>query len=345
MSHIFFNNFSKLFLGKNTSNSLQSNNTLPSNNCNNGSPIDKYSGYSVYAWEVMYSIWCANQPIIGAQFSLNQGNVSAPVSHPTKGPANIFIIRHGEKNHGSYSLNNNGVYRACQLINFTNNLARNGNPISYIITCNPCPYNSFDKSMRPQQTMFMTSFMLNIPLFIFGGSQDFDSIVNELYGSGIFDGLNVLICWEHSAIQSLCLSILDGGASQLPTRLPEGINNGGEFFANIPNLCPNGNYRYPGTDITNPYYTNDTNSQYYPYWNNNNFDNVYWFKSEQSTGYVFDFNIFKQDIYTCEPSCDLLIGLYQPLQIPCEEKAYTYTTNNSTSLENNCQPPPSDWAV
>lgn len=364
MSDSFLNGFIKKSLGKQYKNQKLYSETIPSNNCINGFPINKYAGYGTKAWEVLYSIWCANQSTIGAQFTLNQAKIEAPSNSPLcSGPANIYIIRHGEKNPSpdiQYHLNNNGVYRASQLIGYVNQLASEGTPISYIITCNPSPYNTSDASMRPQQTIMLTSFMLNIPMFIFGGSQDYTTAMSKLFNSGIFDGLNVLICWEHGSIQQLCLNILNSAGSVNRLSINQGTGGFSEWYGDAyfaqNNICSDGNYL---SNITNNYYYTDNtnltspgntglptcigpNSQNYPYWNNNDFDRVYSLKSSTSTNYIFNFNITKQTVLTCYPSCELIIGLYQPLQ-PLGENAYTYYSS-SNKVENNCETP-SDWAV
>ena len=162
MTDTFINGFLKNSLFKNslfksTSTAGPYGKTIPTNDCINGFPISRYAGYGVNAWEVLYSIWVANQSTIGAKFTNNQAAIAAPGTSPLcTGPANIFIIRHGEKNPSpdvNYCLNNNGIYRSSQLIEYVNKLATAGTPISYIITCNPCAFNTGDPSMRPQQTI------------------------------------------------------------------------------------------------------------------------------------------------------------------------------------------------
>jgi len=346
MSNYFFN-FSKTNFAPNVVNSPPYNNTLPSSECSNGFPIDKYSGYGVNAWEVLYSIWCSSQNTLGAKFSYNQCVTKAPGLNPVcSGPANIFIIRHGEKNQKkpNYCLDNNGAYRASQIMTFINQLANDGYPISYIVSCNPCPYNTDDPSMRPMQTASAASFMLNIPMFIYGGSLDYTSIVNGIFSSGQYDGLNVLIVWEHGAIQQLCLNILDTAGSI--NRLPNNMTTGDEFF-NTFNPCANGNYIC--NDSLSHFYPPDpntvqgvgTNTEKYPYWNNYNFDNVYWLSSI-SPNYTFGFSIFKEPCYTCYPSCGINIGLYQPLNPSCESSNIYYKSTDE--VENKCQVP-SEWQV
>jgi hypothetical protein len=358
-------------------------NTLPASDCSNGSPIDKYAGYGTSSTEVLYSIWCSCQNNEGATFTTSQDASGAPTTHPTTGPANIFIIRHAEKNASpalNYCLDNNGIYRACQLISYVNQLAADGTPISYLVTCNPCAYNTADSSMRPEQTIAMVSFMLNIPMFIFGGSQDYTNFTNGVFSAvgsgspyaGIFDGLNILVCWEHSAIQGLCLNILNKAGTLPTSRLDVTSGDpdlyGDAFFGAIGTngnpLCPNGSYKCDNPSLTNynatydptltvPSYIGD-DSQYYPYWNTYNFQSVYWLRSTPSDNYTFKttvtggvadgFRIFDQPNYceTCYASCDLHIGLYQPLTTQCTKSNKYY--NSSDPVEQSCLPP-SDWSV
>ena len=349
-------------------------NTLPSSDCKDGFPINKYSEYGTNDSEVFYNIWTSYQNTEGAMITYNNASNNAPTSRPTTGPLNIFIIRHGEKNPTGtvdYRLNNNGISRAYKLISFANKLASAGTPISYIITCNPCPYNTSDSSMRPQQTISMVSFMLSIPMFIFGGSQDYDKFITGVFDSGNFDGLNILVCWEHVSIQGLCLNILNKAAKLTPSRLtlntpPSNEHlSGDQFFyekgITSNELCPDGNYLCPApnpssipnesayyVDATAPSYIGP-NSQYYPYWHNYNFQSVFWFNSSNSNGYVFDFKYFDEPYETCYPNCKLRIGLYQPLKVECDtSNVYTSGTpsnnQNPGGTENNCQVP-NNWSV
>jgi hypothetical protein len=379
MTESFLNGFLKRSLSKSTATTGGPYGpTIPSSDCvynttaQQSFPISKYAGYGVNAWEVLYSIWVANQSTNGAKFTYNQALNHEPTTSPCIGPANIFIIRHGEKDPSgtvNFNINNNGIYRASQLVEYVNKLCTAGTPISYIITCNPCPYTASDPSMRPQQTAMMASFLLNIPLFIYGGSQDYSDIVTPLFTPGFFDGLNVLICWEHTSIQQLCLNIINKAATLSTTRFPLLLPTnsypewyGDAYFKEIGDsdnrLCPGGNYLAP-IGVSNYYIITPTspglpnqtptgpsptylppcigpNSQYYPYWNNDDFDAVYLFNSDSS--YNFTFNIGTTPIFTCYPNCELHIGLYQPLNTEC-------TTSNKYTNEDSCEDPPASWTV
>lgn len=297
----------------------------------------------------------ANQSTIGAQFTLNQAITAAPGDNPVcQGPANIFLIRQAEKDQlkPNYNLNKNGIYRTCQLIGFVNELAAKGYPISYIITCNSCPFNGSNSSMRPVQTASIISFMLNIPMYIYGASQNYSSVTDPLFTSGQYDGLNVLMVWDHGSIQQLSLSLMNaaGPLGRLPA-----TNNGtphsyGDTFFVENDKCPDGHYECKPGDA-NYYATYDPatgpsiigpNSSRYPYWNTNNNDSIYWFKSSYPD-YTFTFEINQQPCFTCEPSCGLHIGLYQPVAAQCGSTPHYYD-KTVENIEDLCELPV-DWVV
>jgi hypothetical protein len=346
----------------NVANTPPLDNSLPTSSCTNGLPNDTYAGYGVNSWEVLYSIWKANQSTLGAQFTAYQASIFAPGENPVcSGPLNIFSIRHGEKNpeKPNYDLNSNGIYRACQLIGYVNELAANGYPISYIITCNPCGYYTGDPSMRPVQTASIISFMLNIPLCIFGSNTDFNAVIANLFPQiqtpgevGQFDGLNILMVWEHGSMQELHLNIINAAGSL--NRLPPSISSspfsyGDSFFA-ANNYCPDGNFEcIPGVPNYNPVFdatnvpTIGPNNSKYPYWNDNNYDHVYWLQSS-NPNYTFSFSIYQQPCYTCFPNCGLKIGLYQPV-IECGSTPVYYNkTPDTLDIEQKCNLP-TDWST
>lgn len=345
MGDQFLLNFSKLKINSPPTTTAQYNNTLPPNDCQNGIIIPEYKGDQVLAWKVLYSQWVANQSKTATEFSSSEYFSQAPgcgLSCPTRGPANIFFIRHGEKDSTgvNYKLNGNGIGRACQLVDYINTLAESGFPISYIITCNPCGYNTQVQSMRPQQTIMMSTFMLDIPLLIYGDMNDFNAVTTALFNLGIpppdiyggpFDGLNVLICWERVTLQKLILAILDTASDPSINRLPPGINNALDFFESI-NPCPDGNFR--NIDNTSPYFTDVTNEnyKYTPYWQEDNYDNIFLLSS--GSNYIFNnFQILSQTCLTCYASCNLKIGLYQaPPTNACDDGNLYISNSDPTEL-------------
>jgi hypothetical protein len=162
---------------------------------------------------------------------------------------------------------------------------------------------------------------------------EYDKLLDKLFSSGQYDGLNVLICWECLSIQELTLRILDAAAAV--NRLPQTINNGTEFFKQL-NPCPDGNYLCP--DPNSPFYSGENkDSKYYPYWQLYDYNSMYWLSSSQATNYKFDFKILPQPCLTCYQNCDLHIGLYQSRSIPCAPGNSYYSTDNNIEL--TCQVP------
>ena len=370
MSDSFLSKFSKLpTTAQPVSSTAQYSNTLPSSQCPGGVPVDNYAGYGDNSVDVLYSIWNSYQSTIGAQFTQSQSNSAVPIEPTTMvGPKNIFIIRHGEKSSSvhptvQYHLNQNGIYRACQIPTLINQFAVNGYPITYLVAANPCPWNSADASMRQEQTVQMASFLLNIPMFFFGNASDNQEVADALFSTdpaNPFNGLNVLICWEHTAIQDLCIEILNKCNDPAVGRSPM---NADQFFAQSTvssQTAVDGTYLAPATSSaypfniqtvvppvppsTTPTYTytsHPPSTAFYPYWNTHNYDNMYLFFANPGNT-SFNFQLTNQQYFnclTCYPSCELQIGLYQPIN-NCTHSTYYY--NSSDEIEPNCVPP-TDW--
>ena len=376
MSESFLSSFSKLPKTAQSFSSAppQYSNTLPSSQCPNGFPVDTYAGYGVNSWEVLYSIWNSYQSTIGAKFTQSQSDNLSPfapnqIVSSIVGPKNIFIIRHGEKNKSvitttsaniQYHINQNGVYRACQIPTLVNKLATTGFPITYMVSTNPCPFNSDDPSTRNQQTINMASFLLNIPLFVFGDITQTQAVANALFDlspTNPFNGLNILICWEHTTIQDLCLKLMDKA-----NNVNRSLHNGEDFFAqpSVSNqTCVDGQYLAPNTSTAYPFniqtetspgppptYTYTSHppaTAVYPFWNTNNFDNMFCFKSNlDSSDFIFTLSNQQQyNCLTCYPNCETKIGLFQPPS-SCTKAVY-YTPGSTPSLEQECLTPPTDW--
>jgi hypothetical protein len=316
----------------------------------NGYPTSLFTGKSRYCdapAEVLYSIYYLYQNISPYNTTpniLNTYDAEHTAYSDYYGPKNITIIRHGEKGSEIYHLDLNGAYRACNMADYLNYLAQSGNPISYIITCNPSPYNTYP-SMRPQQTIMAASFLLNIPMFIFSGSYDPSGVtaqqIFDASSGNPFNGLNILICWEHGNIQQLCLNL--GCAALQAGRIPtsnigpsatvpsyNGIYN---FFYNSGiqtssnSTCPNGNF-----DTSSNYYSpspinlgppsyaqqvigpldiTDHIFKYMPYWNTYDFDQQLNLLFDGSSNLTFTMTQEANSLNTCYASCNIQIGMYQ----------------------------------
>jgi hypothetical protein len=137
---------------------------------------------------------------------------------------------------------------------------------------------------------------------------------------------------------------------------------GDEYFhqMSVPdNLCPDGTYlSRTGVTNYNEHYDPSANdngynttpefigphSYLYPYWNDECFNRMFCLTSSLLTTdtNIFTFSIQKEDVLTCYASCELQIGLYQPLKQLCGG-AYEYYSS-SDDIEKECKLP-LDWAI
>jgi hypothetical protein len=173
----------------------------------------------------------------------------------TKGPANIFIIRHGEKIKSKTALDCNGILRSTYIPNLIEDLNKKGFGIHNIIT-------AYDyASMHQQQTVLFTSWLLNIPLFMYGEQTDTSTAITNVFTNPYYSGKTVLFCWEHNCIQTLVKDIITIGAKL------KGLNN----------------YTFK-----NPKGTSEL-----PYWDTNNYKSIYYFDEN------LNFNIMEEKFTTC----------------------------------------------
>lgn len=120
-----------------------------------------------------------------------------------KGPKNVFIIRHGEKIDAKFSLDCNGILRSTYIPVLVEELNHKGYGINAIISINNYT------TMHEQQTVMLTSWLLDIPLFIYGEQNNQQITIETLFKNPYYDGKNVLICWEHTCIQELIKQIIN----------------------------------------------------------------------------------------------------------------------------------------
>jgi hypothetical protein len=175
------------------------------------------------------------------------------------GPANIFIIRHGERDALLVGLDCNGMRRSCKFVDIVNKLNVMNYSIDYIVTCNPDINNG---SMHMEQTVMVSAWLLDIPLFIFGSDKQTDLAIQQIYSQKIFNNKNVLICWEHTCIQTLLNSILTIGPS----------------VKKIPNKA----------------FLNKTGQLSLPYWDTNNYQSMIQLNEQ------FEDIIYDTGIHTCQ---------------------------------------------
>jgi hypothetical protein len=174
---------------------------------------------------------------------------------PTKGPKNIFIIRHGEKLKTLFSLDCNGILRSTYIPMLIENLNKAGYGVNDIITA--LGYTS----MHREQTVMLTSWLLNIPLFMYGDLTEIDKTIKMLFTNNYFNGKTVLICWEHNCIQDMVKAIVKIGTKE------KGIKD----------------YKFE----------NELGNNKMPYWNDNDFSTIYHFNNE------LKFDVLNENIKTC----------------------------------------------
>jgi hypothetical protein len=152
--------------------------------------------------------------------------------YKAKGPANIFIIRHGEKIKSKIALDCNGILRSTYIPDMVINLNEQGYGIHCIVTTNDY------SSMHQQQTVMLASWLYSIPLFIYGVSSECEIAIQTIFSNPYFSGKTVLLCWEHTCIQELVQNIITIGAKV------KGLDN--YVFKN-----PNGTSELPYWDTNN----------------------------------------------------------------------------------------------
>ena len=181
----------------------------------------------------------------------------------SKGPSNIFIIRHGEDIPNDFALDCNGILRSTYIPNLISHLNDKNIGVGGIITT--LQY----ASMHQHQTVTLASWLLNIPLFIYGKKDESKKVVKELFTNPFFSGKTVLICWHHECIQDVVKNIITIGPKE--------------------------------KDLYNYTFKNPENNSELPYWDKNNFTSMLHFDNK------LNFNVIEQPYSTCHTGNDKII--------------------------------------
>lgn len=117
-------------------------------------------------------------------------------------PAEVIMIRHGEKPASGNELNDQGWQRAYALAGFFTT-----NPEVLTFGTPAAIYAMAQKgatgSIRPIQTVSPLAQKLGLPIqhpYLRGQT---DQLAQEILSDSAYDGKMVLICWEHNAIPSM----------------------------------------------------------------------------------------------------------------------------------------------
>ena len=224
-------------------------------NCSKGCPVTKDQN-EIYKLHEDYK----QQRQKNDALNKSSGGFFFQQKNSNKGPANIFIIRHGERVLTNFPLNCNGILRSTYIPNLIGDLNNNGFGINAIVTMNNYLL------MHEQQTIMLTSWLLNIPIFIYGEQNDQEITINTIFNNPYFNGKNVLICWEHTCIQELLQQIINVGPKV------KGLTN----------------YQF-----VNPEKKKGRSNSGLPYWHMNNYQSVMHFDDQ------LNFNTFSENISTC----------------------------------------------
>jgi len=306
--------------------------------CSNNCPINKYvsnGSSNISPSDLLYSLYNLYQNTFTPKYlTTNMMDLTTPSNYDDNppGPSNIFLIRHAEKtsndsanNNYYYNINCNGISRSCQLPTFINKLGEDGYPIFAIITCLPnmnTETDDNDNSMRPEQTACLSSFLLNIPLFMYSGSnisQPYNGITAlEIFTNPIFIGKNIIIIWEHKNIQALSNQLVQSFNYLKDHTTTELKQNSDSVFETQStddwwiNNMPTGTLKYTSENSppqSMPYTEYSSNLIY---WNTHTFNlGMHFSQTSSKVSNELSMEIFNENINTCYQNCELIIGLLQ----------------------------------
>ncbi len=129
-------------------------------------------------------------------------------------PAQVLIIRHGEKPDTGYGLSAAGQARAQALVGYfeTNpDVTRFGTPVAiYAMTPDE---NDTEAGTRPLDTVTPLANALGLTVLDTYAKDDVQSLATEVLSNPAYEGKMVLICWEHKMITPLAsdLGVSDPG--------------------------------------------------------------------------------------------------------------------------------------
>lgn len=114
-------------------------------------------------------------------------------------PAQIILIRHGEKPAEGHGLSQRGKERAAALAPFfqgNEHVTRFGTPVAIYAQ----PVGGGHKSLRPVQTVQPLADALKLKVIEKFVHAEYAKMIDEIMTNAAYDGKMVLICWEHHAL-------------------------------------------------------------------------------------------------------------------------------------------------
>lgn len=140
--------------------------------------------------------------------------VLLPAAPAAAGPAQIVLIRHGEKPPEGNGLDVPGQERAAAYVAYFQirpEMLQFGKPVAIYAQ----GAKSAEKSQRPVQTVKPLADALKLPVIDKYTREEFAKMVQEIQNNRAYDGKMVLICWEHHVILNIAKAF---GARDLPER-------------------------------------------------------------------------------------------------------------------------------
>jgi hypothetical protein len=137
-------------------------------------------------------------------------------------PAQVLIIRHGEKPAQGNDLSAKGEERAKALVSFfkTNpEVTQYGTPVAIYAMA---PDDSEDPSRRPIETITPLAESLGLKILTPFARDEVEDLANEILSNPQYDGKMVLICWEHKKIDKLTHKL---GVDPEPDEWPDDVFN------------------------------------------------------------------------------------------------------------------------
>lgn len=125
-------------------------------------------------------------------------------------PAQVIIIRHGEKNHLNGQLLPKGQSRAGALMAYLTELDPSSTnpplflygPPAVIFASRPADHSD-DQTIRCIQTVTPTALKLKLPVHSPFGPLQEQELADYILNDPRYDGKSVLICWHHTLIATL----------------------------------------------------------------------------------------------------------------------------------------------
>lgn len=132
-------------------------------------------------------------------------------------PAQVIIIRHGEKPSSGITLNLKGRERANALVPYlleTPEFSQYGSPAAIYAQKQKTSTNS----IRPIETVLPLSSALHLPINTSFERDDYQSMIEQILKEPDYDGRTVIISWGHSVIGDMARAF---GAEKAPKKWPD----------------------------------------------------------------------------------------------------------------------------